>query len=512
MVRVGGRSRGCRLCRQRRIKCDELLPACSQCSTTGRVCPGPVSGIIISDMNLAAARPTKPRRAPLVRPIGTSTRLEKTKKTSVIVDKVTPTPPSDKVATLNESVSEPGGLMKRVIGQQVPPEVNQFGLAFDPFGTLPVGTYFSVPKLIHHCTNSMADSLVNLGSGDPMRDAWNSILLSDALLLQCSLYTAAVHISAIYGINNNSNIDVVVHRSETLVLLNQRLTRPAEAINDVTLTAVLGFLAQVIVTRNVQETSLHLDGIEKMLAFDPSFKPADNVREILFWTDLVGSALCHTPPRKLTTRPQVRLLCQPLVMNPRSTIGVVCRGFQKILAKHGVFSSIADILHDLRCLTTLAHYSDCRAYSEMPLYVDLCRGVSQTLTRLPSMEGFRTFESCRLAVMAFTDIVLLNDNSSAPFLAAGIKSTLYNSSDEELMIEFPELSLWILFMGWIAAAGTKLETWFKLRFEKGLEWLKLQHLEGVRRVLIEFFWLEGISTKQLQGLWDAIKFRNPRVG
>lgn len=92
----------------------------------------------------------------------------------------------------------------------------------------------------------MVDSLVNLGSGDPMKDAWNSIILSDQLLLQCSLYTAAVHMSAIYGIDNLSNVDVVTHRTETLALLNQRLMDPALAINDVTLTSVLGFLAQVV--------------------------------------------------------------------------------------------------------------------------------------------------------------------------------------------------------------------------------------------------------------------------
>ncbi|KAH8689003.1 hypothetical protein BGW36DRAFT_76089 [Talaromyces proteolyticus] len=40
MVLPGGRSRGCYLCRQRKIKCDETRPACHQCSDYGRKCPG----------------------------------------------------------------------------------------------------------------------------------------------------------------------------------------------------------------------------------------------------------------------------------------------------------------------------------------------------------------------------------------------------------------------------------------------------------------------------------------
>ncbi|CEL00731.1 hypothetical protein ASPCAL00328 [Aspergillus calidoustus] len=35
-----GRSRGCFLCRKRKIKCDEALPECGNCRTYGRPCPG----------------------------------------------------------------------------------------------------------------------------------------------------------------------------------------------------------------------------------------------------------------------------------------------------------------------------------------------------------------------------------------------------------------------------------------------------------------------------------------
>ncbi|RDW74172.1 hypothetical protein BP5796_07614 [Coleophoma crateriformis] len=44
MARTAGRSRGCRTCRQRRIKCDEALPECTQCKKYGKKCPGPITG------------------------------------------------------------------------------------------------------------------------------------------------------------------------------------------------------------------------------------------------------------------------------------------------------------------------------------------------------------------------------------------------------------------------------------------------------------------------------------
>ncbi|KFY18277.1 hypothetical protein V491_04816 [Pseudogymnoascus sp. VKM F-3775] len=44
MVRVGGRSRGCANCRQRKIKCNGEFPSCSQCVKRGKICPGAVQG------------------------------------------------------------------------------------------------------------------------------------------------------------------------------------------------------------------------------------------------------------------------------------------------------------------------------------------------------------------------------------------------------------------------------------------------------------------------------------
>ncbi|KAK0611123.1 hypothetical protein B0T14DRAFT_571044 [Immersiella caudata] len=40
MVYTGKPSKGCQMCRMRRIKCDETKPACSQCTKSRRECPG----------------------------------------------------------------------------------------------------------------------------------------------------------------------------------------------------------------------------------------------------------------------------------------------------------------------------------------------------------------------------------------------------------------------------------------------------------------------------------------
>lgn len=191
---------------------------------------------------------------------------------------------------------------------------------------------------------------------------------------------------------------------------------------------------------------------------------------------------------------------------PRSTIGVVCRGFQKIIAEHEVFKSITDILHDLRCLTAVAHYSDCKVHSEMPIFVSLCYGVDERLGRLLAMEGSAIFESCRLAAMVFVEVVLLHNNTpNAVLLAAGIKRTLSRANMEMLQQQQPELLTWILHMGNIAAFGTEMAPWFLRSFAQMLSFQRLSLFETVRNALIEFLWLDGVSNEHLKSVWPEVQ-------
>lgn len=92
----------------------------------------------------------------------------------------------------------------------------------------------------------MTNSFVVLGPGDPMKDIWLPMIFSDQLLLQCTLFTSSIHMSAIYGIESMDNVDVVIHKAETLSLLMKRLGDPRHAVNDQSVTAVARFLGQVV--------------------------------------------------------------------------------------------------------------------------------------------------------------------------------------------------------------------------------------------------------------------------
>ncbi|ORY00608.1 hypothetical protein BCR34DRAFT_627940 [Clohesyomyces aquaticus] len=61
MVYTGKPSRGCQMCKTRRIKCDEKRPTCGQCQKSGRTCPGYPDefDLVFRDENKAMARKRK---------------------------------------------------------------------------------------------------------------------------------------------------------------------------------------------------------------------------------------------------------------------------------------------------------------------------------------------------------------------------------------------------------------------------------------------------------------------
>lgn len=77
-----------------------------------------------------------------------------------------------------------------------------------------------------------------------MRDAWLPMIFSDLILLESAIYTAAIHMSAVYGVKNYH--EVAIHQAQTLSLLNRRLVNPLNGINDTTLCVIVGLIGQVV--------------------------------------------------------------------------------------------------------------------------------------------------------------------------------------------------------------------------------------------------------------------------
>ncbi|KAK4194395.1 hypothetical protein QBC40DRAFT_319878 [Triangularia verruculosa] len=88
MVYLGRPSKGCQMCRTRRIKCDETKPTCNQCAKARRQCPGyrDEFDLLLRNENQAAARRSLKANAPAASAGSSSSGSSSKKKISSLKD------------------------------------------------------------------------------------------------------------------------------------------------------------------------------------------------------------------------------------------------------------------------------------------------------------------------------------------------------------------------------------------------------------------------------------------
>ena len=72
------------------------------------------------------------------------------------------------------------------------------------------------------------------------------MILSDQLLLQTTIFLAAVNLAAAIEQHPSSHLETVLHREKTLSLLNNRLSNPICAVNDITIATVSLLIQQSV--------------------------------------------------------------------------------------------------------------------------------------------------------------------------------------------------------------------------------------------------------------------------
>jgi hypothetical protein len=153
----------------------------------------------------------------------------------------------------------------------------------------------------------------------------------------------------------------------------------------------------------------------------------------------------------------------------------------------------------------------------MTTLIDLRNGTQHALISLPAAYSHLPdprideplYEACRLAAIIYSILVVFPlPASKAPFpeLIIQLKEELSNpnSNIKNTWERSPELLLWILFMGGIAAIGLPERTWY-VRAISGLAVsMKLSSNARLREILQSFLWLGSTSDGDGCDLWTEV--------
>jgi hypothetical protein len=138
---------------------------------------------------------------------------------------------------------------------------------------------------------------------------------------------------------------------------------------------------------------------------------------------------------------------------------------------------------------------------EISAFLDLCSSNKRWCQALLKTTGSGTFDVCLFAMMMFPDLILLPDRPDTLCLSTLLQNTLKLMRSEEFAEMDKKLMLWILFIGSATAHRTNPASWYRGYFANTLAALNVSNLKGAKRVLVEFFWVDGLCDVYLVEMW-----------
>jgi hypothetical protein len=94
--------------------------------------------------------------------------------------------------------------------------------------------------------------------------------------------------------------------------------------------------------------------------------------------------------------------------------------------------------------------------------------------------------------MLFLDTVLLSDNTDTLLLSTMPQTTFKSMKLEEVTAMDKKLMLWLLYIGCATTRDTNLASWYCGHFASALSILDILSSKAVKRILVEFLWIDGI--------------------
>ncbi|CEO58448.1 hypothetical protein PMG11_03172 [Penicillium brasilianum] len=255
----------CVPCRQKKRKCDRLLPACSRCSSVRTnepcwyknrcrlICPvGPDVARQPTKAKMSCEQCRSQKRA-CNRVLPSCTRCQSLSKECVYGT----IPAHKRIAKSSYQISTGDSNTKTNLRTIYGPEI-----CID----YPVRDSKYIPGLLHHfcsvlvipATAALPNSLAR-----HVQSIWMRYAMHDPCLFHSTIFSASAHLDGLFGIAENPR--TIYHQLQAVKLLRERLRQPHFRVNYETVGAVLGLGYFDILIGNADGVQAHNQGLIQML-------------------------------------------------------------------------------------------------------------------------------------------------------------------------------------------------------------------------------------------------------
>jgi hypothetical protein len=348
----------------------------------------------------------------------------------------------------------------------------------------------------------------------------------ESAMLHALCFIGAMHLvasknSSFFG---NESLDqrvlqaAMLHKSKALSLMNGLLADPDQAIAESSIITVSLFAALEGIGGDIASAEIHSRGLARMVELRGGLSALNpNVIGDIYTSDTKTAAVGLSKPIFPLTEYWKQRIDQ--LSSDDFTPGLVSPS----LATRFFDPDLIQIFHPqiLRTFRFIRHLINYTEYAKrkkgsqsLPGYTSGEFAVAEHLLLSFPYEGHpintmndQVQECTRIATLLYCNLALW----TCPSYFALVKSLVINLRQAILKLDFslcgriyPDLMLWILFMGCFAAEGRTERSWFIIFVADVAKSLGLRQWPEVKRLLVKFFYVERTLKAPFVKVWDEL--------
>ncbi|KAE8354002.1 hypothetical protein BDV28DRAFT_132046 [Aspergillus coremiiformis] len=401
----------------------------------------------------------------------------------------------------------------------------------DPFNVFHTRLTDRMSRHLEHflCTLTRIAYPLQRRYGEKLQAHWTTLVHRDPASLHASICVAASNMALNAGefpLKEGQRpsalvLDTFHHRGETIRLVNEGLSDPVKASSDSLIAAVSTLLTIEIASGNPDYLKIHLAGLRQMVALRNNL--ADVPPEIRFqisWTDIRVACMAFAKP----IFPFLRY-ARPAhftVVPPNEDLKNTASALISLIRIPSIFGDgISKVVYDLSELVWYAEWvksghnrqeiaEETEAYFNTEvIYVEYVLHMDRYLSG-GEPKGDANIEGCvRLACLLFHNGAIWGFYPQLgpvfPKPISALRRALATTIPTGFFHPFPELLLWILFIGAWSSRLVPEQTFFVAELAAAVGREGIQSWQELRSLLLNFFYVDRVHRTPLRGLWEEVR-------
>ena len=346
---------------------------------------------------------------------------------------------------------------------------------------------------------------------------WFPYAMNDPLLFHATMYNFSMHFNNVVPDFIDLNPGVLVHKQQAILMINDRISDPIEAVKDENVASVVAMVCIEIAYGSAEDAAKHMKGLAALIDMRGGIESLKSgigglLQRLTGWTDLNYAELFNTPLRFTKECEWDRVRAEGQYSCFRSNLDLIHAREPRIWQP--VEGQVVPLLHEVRQLCDEVAKKPTTSMTELEKMnrSDRLHSIERQLRiltekpegHLPTSE--LVWRACASAGLIYAHHVLRGlplGYRQFDTLSNDLMLSLRELNDVRQAWSFaPELLLWALSVGTIISFGREQHRWFAGSLAEACNLFGYTEWVTFRDAIKSFLWVDGADEERYFWVWQ----------